>query len=143
MIQFHLWKPRCVERNCIFTFGRFEELALADEQELSFRINEAADQPWAGDTIHFDIFTRNPFHNRPESIEDCHQVVLFAREKSTMMLRVKRHSVIALAVPDGISTYNFVSRRIDDREDVLVLQVDVYLTGYWIVLRHSGFTVEM
>ena len=76
-------------------------------------------------------------------IEDGHQVVLFAREKSTMMLRIKRHSVIALAVPDGISTYNFVSRRIDDREDVLVLQVDVYLTGYWIVLRHSGFTVEM
>ena len=60
-----------------------------------------------------------------------------------MMLRVKRHSMIALALPDGISTYNFVSCRIDDREDVLVLQVDVYLAGYGIVLRHSGFTVEM
>src|SRR5205814_9238370 len=75
--------------------------------------------------------------------KDCHQIVLLARQKSTMMLRVKRHSVTALAVPDGISPYDSVSCRIDDREDVLVLQVDVYLAGYGIVLRHSGFTVEM
>src|SRR3954471_3217130 len=76
-------------------------------------------------------------------IEDGHQVVLFAREKCAVVLRVKRHSVIALAVPDGISTYNFVSCWIDDCEDVQVLQIDVYLAGYGIILRHSSFTVEM
>ncbi len=76
-------------------------------------------------------------------IEDGHQVVLFTREKRAVMLRVQRHSVIALASPNGISPYNLVRHRIDDRKDVLVLQIDVHLAGDGIVLRHPGFTVEM
>ena len=41
-------------------------------------------------------------------IEDGHQVVLFARKKRAVMLRVERHSVIALALPNGISPYHLV-----------------------------------
>ena len=76
-------------------------------------------------------------------VEDRHQVVLFAGEKRAVVLRVQRHSVIALARPDGISPYNLVRRGIDDRKDVLILQIDVDLAGDGIVLRHPGFAVEM
>ena len=60
-----------------------------------------------------------------------------------MMFRIERHAVIALAFPDWIAPDDLVRFRINDRENVLVLQVDVHLTGDGIVLRHAGFTVEM
>lgn len=58
------------------------------------------------------------------------------------MLRVKRHSVVTLAPPNGISLYHLVRQRIDDRKDVLILQIDIDLAGNGIILRHPGFTVE-
>src|SRR5438132_14284540 len=76
-------------------------------------------------------------------VDDGHQVVLFAGEKCAMMLWVQRHSVISVASPNGISPYNLVRHRINDRKDVLVLQIDVYLAGDGIILRHSGFALEM
>ena len=76
-------------------------------------------------------------------IEDSHQVVLLTREKRAVMLQVKRHSVISLALPNRISPHHLICRRINDRKDVLILQINVYLAGDGIVLRHPGFTVEM
>jgi hypothetical protein len=67
MIQFHFWKPWCVERSCGFTLGCFEQLAFVDEQELSLGVDKATDQPRAGDPIHFDVFTSNPLHDLPQS----------------------------------------------------------------------------
>src|SRR5438309_1245460 len=58
------------------------------------------------------------------------------------MLRVRRHSMIALAPPNGISPYHLVRCGIDDRKDVLILEIDVHLAGDGIVLWHPGFTVE-
>src|SRR3989441_11105870 len=76
-------------------------------------------------------------------IEDGHQIVFFACKKGAAMLRVQRHSVISLTLPNRIFPYHLVRRGINDHKDVLVLQIDVYLTGDGVVLRHAGFTVEM
>src|SRR2546426_8420968 len=131
MIQFHFWKPRCVERNCIFTCGRFEELALADEQELSFRINEAADQPWAGDTIHFDIFTSNPFHNRPR---------IYRRLLGTSHGLVHHHSRDWFSVLLLLRRVNAVGLRIDGEtvDSVLDAKVVQFAVMIWIVLMENA-----
>src|SRR5262245_8520283 len=34
------------------------------EKKFCLRVNEVLDQPRAGDAVHFDMFTRNPFHRR-------------------------------------------------------------------------------
>lgn len=59
------------------------------------------------------------------------------------MLRIKRHSVIAFAPPNGISPYHLVRCGLNDRKDVLILEIDVHFAGYGIALWHPGFTVEM
>ena len=54
------------------------------------------------------------------------------------MFRVKRHSVIALAPPNGISPHHLVRCGIDDRKDVLILEIDVDLAGDRIVRLGCG-----
>src|SRR5207253_10430815 len=44
---------------------------------------------------------------------------------------------------DAVAPNDFIGCRVDDRKDVLVLEVDVNLAGYWVVLGHACFTVEM
>src|SRR6266852_6482755 len=58
------------------------------------------------------------------------------------MFGVERHSMISLASGHGITPHDFICRGINYRKNVLVLQVYVYFACEWIVLRHSGFTVE-
>ena len=60
-----------------------------------------------------------------------------------MVLRIERHSVVSLALPDRKAPYDFVRCRVNDRKNVLILKVHVDLTRHRIVLRHSCFTVEM
>jgi len=60
-----------------------------------------------------------------------------------MVLRVKRHPMIPFTAPHRIAPYDFIRSRIDDRENILVLEVYVHLLGNGIVLRHSRFTVEV
>jgi hypothetical protein len=50
--------------------------------------------------------------------------------------------VIASTFADGVAGNHFVIGRIDHREQVLALQVDIHLLRDGIVLRHSGLTVE-
>ncbi len=76
-------------------------------------------------------------------IEDRHQVVSFTREKGAVMLRVKRHAVVSLAASHGIPAHNGIRRGVDDRKNVLVLQVHVHLARDRVVLRHTGLAVEM
>src|SRR5882724_8055626 len=51
--------------------------------------------------------------------------------------------MISLAAPDGISPHDFVSRRINDRENVLILKIYIHLASNRIVLRHACFAIEM
>src|SRR6267378_8344117 len=76
-------------------------------------------------------------------IEHGHQVISFAGEEGAMMFRVQGHPVIPLTAPYRITPYDFIGGRIDDRENVLLLKVDIHLARDWIVLRHPSFTVEM
>src|SRR5258708_10703537 len=76
-------------------------------------------------------------------IEDRHQVVPFARQEGAMVFRLERHPMIPFTASHRITPYHFIRHRIDDRENILVLEVDVHLLGDGIVLRHPGFTVEV
>lgn len=42
--------------------GLFEEFSLLNEKEFRLRIDEPLDQSRAGNPIHLDVFSRNPFH---------------------------------------------------------------------------------
>lgn len=55
----------------------------------------------------------------------------------------RRHSVVPLAPSDRIPSNDLVGCRINDRENVVVLQVYINFAGDRVVLRHSGFAVEM
>ena len=76
-------------------------------------------------------------------IEDRHKVVPFAREEGAMVFRVESHPVIPFAASHRIAPYHFIRGRIDDGENIPVLEVDVHFLGDGIVLRHSRFTVEV
>src|SRR5262249_34410601 len=75
-------------------------------------------------------------------IEHGQNVVAFARQECTMSLRVDRHPVVPLTAGDGIATDDGIRTRIDNREDVLILEIDVDLSGDGIVLRHACLAVE-
>ena len=60
-----------------------------------------------------------------------------------MVLRVKRHPMVSLALPDRVAPDDFVRRRINHREDVLVLQIHIHFSRDGVVLRHSRFTIEV
>src|SRR6266487_3212841 len=75
-------------------------------------------------------------------IEDGHPVIDFALKKRAMMFRIERHAVIAFALSYRITRCNFVRRRIDHGEEVLVLEIDVDLARHGIVLRHSGLALK-
>src|SRR5689334_15247318 len=59
-----------------------------------------------------------------------------------MALCVDGHPVIPFAAGDRIPAGDSIGRRIDDREDVLVLQVDVHFSRDGIVLWHSRLAVK-
>jgi hypothetical protein len=58
-------------------------------------------------------------------IEYCHQVVALAREKSPMVVWIEGHSVIFLAAPNWIFAYDLVGCGIDNRKEILILQVHI------------------
>ena len=51
--------------------------------------------------------------------------------------------MVSFAFRNGIASNHLIGRRINDGENVLVLQVDVNLPHDGIVLRHSRFAVEV
>ena len=51
-------------------FSLFEQVLLFNEQKLCLRIDEALDQPGAGDPIDFDVFTCDPFHIPPHGRQE-------------------------------------------------------------------------
>ena len=75
-------------------------------------------------------------------IEDGKIVVALARQKRAPSLWIDGHPVVALAARDRIAADDGIRARIDDREDVLILQVDIDLSRDVIVLRHAGLTIE-
>src|SRR5262249_54000497 len=52
-----------VVRNRPFPRGNVHDPFDRDKEKLRRWINELANQPRAGDTINFDMFTSDPFHN--------------------------------------------------------------------------------
>src|SRR6201984_177164 len=56
-------------------------------------------------------------------VEDGHQVFAFAREESAMVLGIDRHPVISFAASYRIPSDYLVGRRINDRKNVLILQI--------------------
>src|SRR5260370_1797166 len=76
-------------------------------------------------------------------VEDRHQIVSFTRQKRPVMFRVERHAVVSLAAADWIAAYYFVVRRIDDGENILILEIYIDFPGHRIVLLHSRFAVEL
>src|SRR5438105_15018837 len=59
------------------------------------------------------------------------------------MLRIECHAVVAVAASDGVAPDHRVGRRVDYSEEILILQVNVHLSGYMVVLRHASFTGEV
>ncbi len=60
-----------------------------------------------------------------------------------MVFGVQRHAVVSFAFSDWIPSNDLVRCRINDGENVLVLQVDIHPARDGVVLGHSRFTVEM
>jgi len=75
-------------------------------------------------------------------IENRHELVSFTGKKSTVMFRVKRHAVVSFAPPNRILGDDFVLLGIDDRKNVVILEIHVDLACNRIVLRHSCLAVE-
>src|SRR5512135_2237980 len=75
-------------------------------------------------------------------VEDGHQVVVFAGKKGAAVLHVQSHAVIAAAAAHAVAGHHLVGLRVNDGENILVLQIHVHLAGGGIVLRHAGFAVE-
>src|SRR6516165_2347757 len=61
-------------------------------------------------------------------IEHGKNVVALARQERAPSLRVDGHPVVTLTARDRIAADDAIRARIDDREDVLVLEVDVDLS---------------
>src|SRR5215471_16081702 len=76
-------------------------------------------------------------------IENGHQLVSLASEERAVMLRIERHSVVPLAFSNGMTAHHRVGYGIDDGENALVLQIDVYLFRYRVVLRHPRFALKV
>jgi len=54
-----------VKGDCAGLLGRFLDLTGGDEQELGIAVDEAGDQPRAGDAVHMDMRTGDPQHGEP------------------------------------------------------------------------------
>jgi hypothetical protein len=52
-----------VIRRRAFAFSDGKHLLAGNEEELRIRVHEPADEPWAGDPVHFDVLARDPFHD--------------------------------------------------------------------------------
>src|SRR5215475_14108736 len=75
--------------------------------------------------------------DRPRRVEikDGQRVVALAGQKRAAPLGVDGHAVIALAAVYAMPRAHGVAAWIDHGDRVLVLQVDVYLSGKGVVLR--------
>src|SRR5258705_4524115 len=51
-----------IERNRVQLLRPGRHFVPGNKNELSLRINEALDKPWASYSVHFDFLTCNPFH---------------------------------------------------------------------------------
>src|SRR5713226_9533847 len=62
VVQFHFGNSRCVEGNRFLPPCGVEELVFGYENELRLRVNEASNEPGAGNSVHFDVAARDPLH---------------------------------------------------------------------------------
>src|SRR6516162_1577614 len=62
MIQLHLGKLLCVERDRSLFASCVEQLLFGHEQELCLRVDKSSNEPRAGHPIHLDVAVRYPFH---------------------------------------------------------------------------------
>src|SRR6266481_2044548 len=68
VIQLHFREPVCVEGGRSLLPGRVEESVFGNEEKLGLRVNEASNEPGAGNPVDFDITARNPLHrNLPQA----------------------------------------------------------------------------
>ena len=51
--------------------------------------------------------------------------------------------MVSLAASDWISAHDLIRRWNNDRKNVLVLQIHLYLASHRIVLRHARLAIEM
>src|SRR5258708_14725719 len=65
MIQLHFGKPGCVKRDRSFSARGFEKLVFGHEEKLRLRVNEAKNEPRAGDAVHFNVGSSYPLHREP------------------------------------------------------------------------------
>ena len=65
MIQLHFGKPGCVKRDRPFSARGFEKLLFGHEEKLGLRVNEAKNEPRAGDAVHFNVGSSYPLHREP------------------------------------------------------------------------------
>ena len=63
MIETYLRDAAGVERGGPFAAGGFEELGFGDENKVRVRVYEPLDEPGAGDAVHLDVLTSDPFHD--------------------------------------------------------------------------------
>ena len=75
-------------------------------------------------------------------VDNRQHVVALAREESAAVLGVDRHPVVSLATIDAMAALDRVRGGVDHRQTVLVLQIDIDLSGDRVVLRDTGLTVK-
>src|SRR5713101_3429107 len=73
--ELQLWIPRHVEWHRFFPGRDPQDLALRRKHELCLWVNEAPNQPGAGDSVHFHVVTRNPFHREAPLLNSRHSKV--------------------------------------------------------------------
>src|SRR3984893_7932440 len=69
-------------------------------------------------------------------IEHRHQFISLARQEGAMVFGIECHSMISLTSSDRIPPDDLIDCGINDRKNILVLQIDVHLPRYRVVLRH-------
>src|SRR5216684_1831807 len=65
MIQLHFGKPGCVKGDRSFSARGFEKLLFGHEEKFGLRVNEAKNEPRAGDAVHFNVGSSYPLHREP------------------------------------------------------------------------------
>src|SRR5262249_29232003 len=67
VVQLDLCDSWSVVRDRLHVFSLAYELVFIDEDELGILVHKAPDQPWASDSVDFDVLPCNPFHFLPPS----------------------------------------------------------------------------
>ena len=111
VIEFDFRQTGRVGRDRVFPRSALKLQALINKKELGVRVDEAMDQPRAGDPIHFDVFTSYPFHSasefsasgmlvrEPLRTNDC-LVDNHSRDRLSVLFLLRRVNAVGLRV-DG------------------------------------------